>query len=76
MNKEKINRREFFRTCGRTAVAGGLAALGILLALRKSSASGSQKCVNNGLCRGCGVFDSCGLPQALSAKLAKGEHDG
>ena len=71
MKKEKLTRREFFRTCGRTAVAGGLAALGLLLSRRKSSAGGSQKCINSGICRGCGVFASCSLPQALSAKLAK-----
>ncbi|MBA7612845.1 hypothetical protein ES703_20086 [subsurface metagenome] len=26
------------------------------------------KCVNHGICRGCEVFEKCGLPQALSAK--------
>jgi len=26
------------------------------------------KCINDGVCRGCQVFETCGLPQALSAK--------
>jgi hypothetical protein len=28
------------------------------------------KCLNQGVCSGCEVFDECGLPRALSAKLA------
>lgn len=35
------------------------------------------KCVSGGVCSGCDVFDECGLPRALSAKLAvTGTQDG
>ena len=68
--EDKITRREFFRTCGRNVVAGGLAALAAVLWKRNSGLS-NQECVNNGICGQCGVFDKCRLPQALSAKKAK-----
>ena len=62
-------RREFFRAAARYAVLSGLAALAGLTEARKRLSG--QKCVNLGLCDGCGVFKSCGLPQALSAKMTK-----
>lgn len=35
------------------------------------------KCLNGGICRGCGVFDECGLPRALSTRRVLGRaHDG
>jgi len=36
------------------------------------------KCVNGGVCRGCSVYEKCGLPQALSAKqvLSGSKHGG
>jgi len=40
------------------------------LAARSGRAAG-ERCVNRGICRGCAVFASCGLPQALSAKAAQ-----
>ena len=54
------NRRDFLRH----AALGGVAALSLLLGAR----SIRQKCVNNGLCRGCFAFADCELPSALSAK--------
>ena len=56
------NRRDFIRH----SALGGMAALTGALAVR----SVRQTCHNDGLCRGCAVFDDCGLPQALSAKQA------
>ncbi len=69
-SQEKVeNRREFFRVAARGGLLGLLiAACG--LAVRSPGAAG-QRCVNRGLCRGCAVFASCGLPQALSAKNAQ-----
>lgn len=63
-----LSRREFFRDCGRSAVAGGLVAFGAAMALRQGHDPYDHTCVNQGLCRGCGRLDSCGLPQALSTK--------
>lgn len=72
MNKQnkQISRREFFRTCGRTAIAGGLAAFAAVMWKRKSSIP-DQDCVNQGICGPCPAFDKCELPQALSAKKVK-----
>jgi len=35
------------------------------------------KCLNQGICRDCTVFDRCGLPRALSVRnaLARTHHD-
>jgi hypothetical protein len=63
------SRREFFRAAARygllvlVAAAAGLAA--------RPRAPSGQRCVNRGICSGCGIFASCGLPQALSAKRAQ-----
>jgi hypothetical protein len=63
------SRREFFRAAARygllalVSVAAGLAA--------RRRAPGGQRCVNRGICSGCGLFAGCGLPQALSAKRAQ-----
>ena len=63
------SRREFFRSTARYGLLGLLAgAAG--LAFRRQALPG-QRCINRGICPSCGVFDTCGLPQALSAKLAK-----
>jgi hypothetical protein len=60
------NRREFFRATARYGLLGLLtAAAGV--AVRRQALPG-QECVNRGICSSCGVFASCGLPQALSAK--------
>jgi hypothetical protein len=39
--------------------------------LAARSGAAGQRCANRGVCRGCAVFASCGLPQALSAKGAR-----
>jgi hypothetical protein len=59
-------RREFLRSIARMAVLGGSVG-GVAGLTRKSG----ETCVNEGVCRGCPVFDGCGLPQALSAKAAR-----
>lgn len=70
MRDEQVSqgRRRFFKDIGRWAVAlglgGGVAAI---------TTRDPEKCANQGLCRGCGEFDDCHLPQALSAKEAMGK---
>jgi hypothetical protein len=61
-------RREFLRSIARLAVLGGAVA-GVAALTRKQG----ETCVNQGICRGCPVFEDCGLPQALSAKAARSE---
>ncbi len=67
LEKEK-NRRQILISVGRYGVLGFLAAAtGTLLAKRRRLIR-EGKCVNGWVCSGCGVFEGCGLPQALSAK--------
>lgn len=62
------NRREFLRGGARYAWLAGLAAVSVVLVKRRGTSLPSQTCINQGICRGCGVFEDCGLPRALSAK--------
>jgi hypothetical protein len=63
------SRREFFRAAARYILLTGLAVLAVLGGAKRKL--GGQRCLNLGVCSGCAVFGSCGLPQALSAKLAR-----
>jgi hypothetical protein len=65
---ESANRREFLRSSARYALLAGLAAVSAVLVKRGGAGLSNQTCINKGICRGCGVFEECGLPQALSAK--------
>ncbi len=67
---EKVeSRREFFGSAARYGLLALLTTVAGLAA--RSRASADRRCVNRGLCRGCAVFESCGLPPALSAKSAQ-----
>ena len=66
------SRRRFLRDGLRFAILGGLAAVSGRLAGRESARPAGQVCVSAGICRGCAVFEDCGLPRALSAKAATG----
>ncbi len=72
--EKKQGRREFFRTCTRYTALTALGATGGVLLTRKLRDRQSQKCVNMGICDGCGEFSGCGLPQALSAKQEMAEN--
>jgi len=63
------SRREFFRASARYGFLGALGAIGVVIGGRRLP--GGQRCVNRFICRGCAVFQDCGLPQALSAKQAQ-----
>jgi hypothetical protein len=64
-------RREFFRAIARYTVFGAVTAI-CGIAAKKQLQSG-QTCINRGICSGCGQFERCILPQALSAKHEKGQ---
>jgi hypothetical protein len=76
MNRRSPNpsasRRQFLRDGLRLTILGGLAAVGGTLAGRDAARPAGQVCVSAGICRGCAVFEDCGLPSALSAKEALG----
>ena len=65
-----VTRREFLPAAARYGALAALAAVAALAAGIKRSRPAAQKCINKGICRGCGAFDGCGLPAALSAKSA------
>lgn len=63
------SRREFFRAAARYSLLG-LVAVAASLAMRPRTPVG-QRCVNRGICSGCGRLAGCGLPEALSAKRTR-----
>jgi len=71
--KKVGDRREFLRTCFRNVTLTALALLAGGLALRKHDDGAKHLCINDGLCGGCSKYSGCILPQALSAKQAKGQ---
>ena len=56
-----------YATLGVIGVSGGM------LVSKRRRLVKENKCINKGICSGCGEFDGCGLPQALSAKRAFGK---
>jgi len=62
------NRREFFRSAGRSLLLGVLALGALTLRSRSRKV---QTCLNRSVCSTCTVFRDCGLPAALSAKAAQ-----
>ena len=64
------SRREVLRAAGRGLALAALAAVGGVIAARGGLRRSGQRCVNNGICRGCPAIDGCGLPKALSARRA------
>jgi len=67
---ETANRREFLRGSARYALLAGLGAVSAVLVRRRGATLPGQTCTNQGICRGCGAVTDCGLPQALSFKVA------
>jgi hypothetical protein len=71
---DNLGRRDFFRKLAAGVALSALGALTAFLAGKRGAqaTSAGQTCGNRGLCRGCPMFDACGLPQALSAKQVLG----
>jgi len=67
---DATDRREFLRGGVRYALLAGLAAVSAALVKRRAAGLPDQTCINQGICRRCGVVADCGLPQALSFKAA------
>ncbi len=62
------SRRQLLAGVLRYATLGMLGALGGSVVARRNRLVREGKCINRGVCRGCAVFQRCGLPRALSAK--------
>lgn len=67
----RANRRDFFRGGTRYALLAALGAVSAVLFKRSGGQLTGQTCINQGICSKCTAFNGCGLPSALSAKLAK-----
>ena len=65
-----VTRREFLPAVARYGALAVLAAIAALATGTKRTRPAARKCINKSICRGCGAFDGCGLPAALSAKSA------
>lgn len=65
-------RREFLRAAGRCFALGFLALVGAIALIRNRG----DKCEPFPLCQGCGVFETCSLPQALQQKPNRERRDG
>jgi hypothetical protein len=71
MNKhfgQAHSRRQLLAGVLRYATLGLLGILGGSVVAKRHRLVREGKCINTGICRGCEVFDECGLPQALSTK--------
>ncbi len=62
-DEERQDRRAFFRSLGRCALAGVLTVGAGILVARPGGT-----CINRGVCRGCPAFAGCDLPEAVSLK--------
>jgi hypothetical protein len=61
-------RRQLLATALRYATLGLLGAAGASVVAKRRRLVREGKCINEGICRGCEVLETCGLPAALSAK--------
>ena len=62
------SRRQLLAGVLRYATLGLFGAVGGSVVAKRRRLVREGKCINSGICRGCEVFERCGLPQALSAK--------
>jgi len=63
-----VSRREFFRSAGRAAAVGALAALGGALAVRAAGAARRRGGDCRGPCAACPVIERCYLPAAVARR--------
>jgi len=72
-NRFDPSRRRFL-----TTIARWVAVPGIVGALGSMTQRKGETCINDTICRTCGIADTCRLPQALSFRDATSgkEHDG
>lgn len=66
------SRRELLTGALRYSALGMSGVLGGWSFVKRRRLKREGKCINTGICRGCRVYERCGLPQALSAKQVLG----
>jgi len=62
------SRRQFFVSILRYASLGLLSAAAASVFAKRCRLMRDGRCINNGLCTGCEIFDECDLPRVLSQK--------
>lgn len=67
-SRQVQSRRQLFAGALRYMTLGLLGTVGGSVFARRRRLVREGKCINHGICRGCEVFEKCGLPQALLAK--------
>ncbi len=65
---QKQSRRQLLEAALRYGTLGLFGAAGGTFFAKRRRLVREGKCINDGICRGCEVLETCGLPQALSAK--------
>ncbi|MHC4112090.1 MAG: hypothetical protein ACYSUY_13530 [Planctomycetota bacterium] len=66
--EQEQNRRHLLAAVLRYATLGLLGTVGASIISKRRRLVREGKCINDGICRGCEVLETCGLPLALSAK--------
>jgi len=61
-------RRQFLTRTLRNASLALLGLGGGAVVVKRRRLLREGKCLNDGMCRACGVFEDCGLPRALSTR--------
>ena len=75
-SENRTSRRELMAKVLRGGVLGLVGAGGGAAVAKRRRLVRQGKCISKGVCRGCGLFEDCGLPAALSAKEVLRGKDG
>jgi len=70
-NDNLIKRRRVLLGFGRFGVLGLLGGLAAFGEAKRRKLLREGKCINGGICDGCGAFGNCGLPRAISFKQSR-----
>lgn len=75
MEMKLENRREMFRTFGRTLALMGLAGFGSMAVMRQSRSPLEDDCDRIDPCGGCKILSRCELPKAVTARRSYEERN-
>jgi len=65
---QTLTRRGLLTGILRYATLGALGVISGIVLAKRHRLEQEDICISHGVCRGCGIFQQCGLPQALSEK--------
>ena len=67
-SKNMRTRRDFFTDIFRYSTLAVIGVIGGAVFAKRRKLSNEGVCINQGICGGCGIFEQCNLPPALSEK--------